>query len=60
MPSARRPKSRIICGVAWGDMNVEKTPIFMLALLAFCWPEGKTMVRAELLEHARVRCPLAG
>ena len=33
MPSARRPKSRIICGVAWGDMKVEKTPIFMMALL---------------------------
>ncbi len=33
MFSARRPKSRIICGVAWGDMNVEKTPIFMVALL---------------------------
>jgi hypothetical protein len=33
MPSARRPKSRIICGVAKGDMKVEKTPIFMLALL---------------------------
>ena len=29
MFSARRPKSRIICGVAWGDMNVEKTPIFI-------------------------------
>ncbi len=33
MFSARRPKSRIICGVAWGDMNVAKTPIFMLAFL---------------------------
>ena len=33
MSSARRPKSRIIRGVARGDMNVEKTPIFMLALL---------------------------
>jgi hypothetical protein len=33
MSSARRPKSRIIWDVAWGDMNVEKTPIFMLALL---------------------------
>ena len=29
---ARRPKSRIICGVALGDMNVEKTPIFILLL----------------------------
>jgi len=29
--SARLPKSRIICGVARGDMNVENTPIFMLA-----------------------------
>ena len=30
MPSARRPKSRIICGVASGDMKVAKTPIFMM------------------------------
>jgi hypothetical protein len=34
MSSARRPKSRIIPGVASGDMKVEKTPIFMLVLLA--------------------------
>ena len=41
MFSARRPKSRIICGVAWGDMNVEKTPIFMLALLVSIVPQGR-------------------
>ena len=41
-----RPKSRIICGVAFGDINVEKTPIFMLALLAMVnllaglWSDG--------------------
>src|SRR5471030_513352 len=34
MPSARRPNSRIICGVAVGDTNVENTPIFMLAFLS--------------------------
>ena len=33
MPSARWPKSRIICRVALGDMNVEKTPILMPVLL---------------------------
>src|SRR5689334_9752452 len=33
MPSARLPKSLIIAGVALGDMNVAKTPIFMADLL---------------------------
>jgi len=29
------------CGVAWGDMNVEKTPIFMLALLVPIVSQGR-------------------
>src|SRR5262245_45996758 len=33
IPSTRWPKSRIISGVALGDMNVEKTPILMQVLL---------------------------
>ena len=41
MLSARRPKSRIICGVAWGDMKVEKTPIFMVALLVSMVSQGR-------------------
>src|SRR4051812_2997563 len=35
MPSARRPKSRIMAGVAKGDMKVAKTPTFMMLLLLF-------------------------
>ena len=41
MLSARRPKSRIICGVAWGDMKVEKTPIFMVTLLVSLVSQGR-------------------
>jgi hypothetical protein len=41
MPSTRWPKSRIIRGVALGDMNVEKTPILMpvLLLLVGLWQD---------------------
>ena len=37
MPSARWPKSRIMAGVAMGDMKVEKMPIFIgRSSLAIC------------------------
>ena len=47
MSSARRPKSRIICGVASGDMNVAKTPIFMLALLVWLQPLAASVITAR-------------
>ena len=65
MFSARLPKSRIIAGVAWGDMNVAKTPTFMMSLLqlsrAACamtsiasgWRERTLIVSAPQSSHAR-------
>src|SRR5215510_3490342 len=34
IPSSCRPRSATSCGVASGDMNVAKTPIFMVLSLA--------------------------
>jgi hypothetical protein len=45
MLSARRPKSRIICGVACGDMKVAKTPTFMTFLL-FLLPDRARPARS--------------
>ena len=63
--SARLPKSLIILGVAWGDMNVAKTPTFMMVLLqlrrAACamtsmasgWRERTLIVSAPQSSQAR-------
>src|SRR3990167_707740 len=55
MPSARRPKSLIICGVAWGDMNVAKTPIFMATLLEGLFVGARFADAPGSLEHGLER-----